>query len=98
MIGAGRKWTDEYLSEHFNGDNDDDDAPESHGQCQQVSKSTTGNLDKHCRLNYPISPSIIFLHSIELKNGPCHCWGLLQVLTWIGHLIVGLGMPSMQTK
>ena len=35
VIAANVKWTDEYVAAHFNGDNDDDDAPESHGACQQ---------------------------------------------------------------
>jgi len=53
VIGAGKKWTDEYLSEHFNGENDDDDAPESRGGCQQVSSANLGSRDKHFRLTIP---------------------------------------------
>lgn len=34
VVAANSKWTDEYLASHFNGDNDDD-APESVGQCSQ---------------------------------------------------------------
>lgn len=32
---AGLKWTDEYVASHFNGDNEDDNAPKSNGMSQQ---------------------------------------------------------------
>jgi len=35
VVAANSKWTDEYLAAHFNGDNDDDDAPESRGSCSE---------------------------------------------------------------
>lgn len=34
VVAAGVKWTDEYVADHFNGDNDDD-TPQSKGACQQ---------------------------------------------------------------